>query len=300
MEKQNSILLFSLLLITSLMLTMCDNSGRSMFRADNGVDFDTIRADYRNHLEGDTTNPYCDIRVYFIYPISGRKTSVDTLQQFFVRSMFGTPYDTLQPQKAVQAYIRSYIENYTLDAKTYRETVDDIHELNELIPGMDATDSEYALPDLFYSYHGILSDSIAFNQYGILAFQVKQSNNKGGATSYQVYRNYVFNLNTGSQVTENEIFNAGYDTALQSLIVASLLEQNGVKTVEELEDLGFFGMQEIMPNRNFLLNKEGITYTFNKGEYSAYQLDAPEVFIPYKTIRSLLRDNSIATKLADL
>jgi len=300
MERQNSISLFSLLMITFLLFTSCDNSGRSMFRADNGVDFDTIVADSRNHLEGDTINPYCDIRVHFVYPISGRKTSVDTLQQFFVRSMFGTPYDTLQPQRAVQAYIQSYIDNYTLDAKTYRETVDDIHELNELTPGMDDTDSEHALPDLFYSYHEILSDSIAYNQYGILAFQVRQSNNKGGATSYHAYRNYVFNLNTGSRVTENEIFNAGYDTALQSLIVASLLEHNGVKTVEELEELGFFGIQEIMPNRNFLLNREGITYTLNKGEYSAYQLDAPEVFIPYKAIRSLLRDNSIASKLADL
>ena len=28
-----------------------------------------------------------------------------------------------------------------------------------------------------------------------------------------------------------------------------------------------------------LLTDKGITYTYNKGEYSAYQLDAPEVFI---------------------
>ena len=71
-----------------------------------------------------------------------------------------------------------------------------------------------------------------------------------------------------------------------------------MKSVEELEDLGFFGVQEIVPNRNFLLTEKGITYTYNKGEYSAYQLDAPEVFIPYSAIRSLLRENTPAAKLA--
>ncbi len=75
----------------------------------------------------------------------------------------------------------------------------------------------------------------------------------------------MINLNTGQQVTENEIFNAGYDIALQSLIIASLLDKNNVKTVEELEDLGYFGVLEIVPNKNFLLNDKGIIYTYNKG-----------------------------------
>jgi len=299
MERKKRISVYSLVLLASLYLISCDNSGRSVFKTRNNVSFDTIRVVSRDHLEGDTANPYCDIRIDFIYPVSSHTTSVDTLQQFFVRSMFGTSYDTLRPDAAVEAYKKSYIDNYTYDARIYREIVGDMHELNAMIPAIDISDSEHATEDIFYSYFENLSDSIVYNQYDILSFQVKQSNNKGGATSYTSFRNYVFNLNRGNQVTENEIFNAGYDTALQSLIVASLLEQNSVKTVDELEDLGFFGVQEIVPNKNFLLNSEGIIYTFNKGEYSAYQLEAPEVFIPYKAIRSLLRENSVASKLAD-
>ena len=300
MKRKNRISVSSLVLLASLLLISCDNSGRSMFKARNNVEFDTIRVASRNHLEGDTANPYCDIRIDFIYPVSSHKTSVDTLQQFFVRSMFGTSYDTLRPDAAVEAYKKSYIDNYSYDARTYRESVSEMQVLNAMIPEIDISDSEHASEDIFYSYFENLSDSIVYNQYDILSFQVKQSNNKGGATSYTSFRNYVFNLKRGNKVTENEIFNAGYDTALQGLIVASLLEQNSVKTVDELEDLGFFGIQEIVPNKNFLLNREGIIYTFNKGEYSAYQLEAPEVFIPYKAIRSLLRENSIVSKLADL
>lgn len=300
MERPCIISFYSLVLLASLFLISCNNNGRSMFKARNNIVFDTISAYSRNFLDGDSANPYSDIKIEFIYPVRSHKTSVDTLQQFFVRSMFGTRYDTLLPAVAIETYKQSYIDNYMYDARTYREIEPDLHELNTLIPEMEISDSMYAAKDIFYSYFENLSDSIVFNQFGVLSFQVKQSNNKGGATSYISFHNYVFNLNKGKKVTENELFKAGYDTALHSLIVASLMEQNGVKTVEELEDLGFFGIQEIVPNKNFLLNNEGIIYTFNKGEYSAYPLAAPEVFIPFKAIRYLLRDNSIASKLADL
>lgn len=274
--------------------------GRSTFRTENNIEFDTINLVARHHLDGDTANPYCNISVEFIYPVSSSKMNLDMMQQFFIRNTFGAPYDTLAPSDAVQEYVRNYIENYTTDAGTYRESANEIRELNSLIVGIDVADSEHYTEDFFYSYYEKLSDSIVYNQQGVLAFQVKQSNNKGGAASYDSYRNYVLNLNTGRQVTENDIFNAGYDMALQRIIITSLLDQAKVKSVEELEDLGFFGIREIVPNHNFLLNDKGIIYTYNKGEYSAYQLDAPEVFIPYEAILSLLRENSIAAKLADL
>lgn len=264
------------------------------------VAFDTLSLDRRSHLEGNESNPYCDIRVEFIYPVSGAEISVDTLQRLFIQNMFGASFDTLSPSMAVEAYVNNYIENYTHDAETYRETVSDMIELNNLIPGIDLSDSEHALEESFYSYYETLSNRIVYNQHGVLSFQVEQSNNKGGATSYVSYRNYVIDVKNGKPVLENELFKAGYDQALQNLIISSLLEQNDADSVEELEDFGFFGVGEIIPNKNFLLTETGIIYTYNKGEYSAYQLDAPRVFIPYTAIRSLLRDHTLAAKLADL
>ncbi len=301
MGVYHRILAVLLSLVALLFFISCNQQGgRSMFRAENNVEFDTISLVARHHLDGDTANPYCNIEVDFIYPVSSGKMNLDILQQFFIRNTFGAPYDTLAPPDAIQAYVRNYIENYTADAQTYRESADEIRELNNLITGIDVADSEHYTEDFFYSYYESLSDSIVYNHHGVLAFQVKQSNNKGGAASYDSYRNYVLNLNTGRQVTENDIFNAGYDTALQRFIIASLLEQTGAESVEELEDIGFFGVREIVPNQNFLLTDKGIIYTYNKGEYSAYQLDAPQVFIPYEMIFPLLRENSIAAKLADL
>lgn len=287
--------LLSLIFITSM---SCNESSRqSNFKADNLIEFDTISVSDRYHLEGDTAKPYCDISVEFVYPTVSEKTDLDTLQKFFVSSMFGSSFESLSPEIAVETYVKNYIENYSQDADMYRESAEDLNSFAELISDMNVSESHNS----FYSYYESLSDSVVYNKYKVLSFQVKQSNNKRGTVAtYISYSNFVYNLSTGKQITESEIFNPGYDQALQSLIITSLLEQNNVKSVEELEDLGFFGITEIVPNSNFLLNERGIIYTYNKGEYSAYQLNAPEVFIPYKAIRSLLIENTVVSDLADL
>lgn len=284
-----------------LLVISCDQQGRrSTFSAENNIAFDTIRLTAHHHLDKDTLNPYCDIRVEFVFPVTNGNMNKDALQQFFIRNVFGVPYDTLAPSDAVQKYMENYVRNYIADAKTYREGADEMSKLKNLGYGFDASENDHPAEDIFYSYHESLSDSIVYNRYGVLSFQVKQSNNKGGVASYDSYRNFVLNLQTGKQVTESDIFNAGYETVLQRLIIASFLEQANEMSVSELEEIGFFGIREIVPNQNFLLNDKGIIYTYNKGEYSAYQLDAPQVFIPYEAILSLLKDNSIASKLSKL
>ena len=289
--------LLSLIFIAS---SSCGNVMQSKYNADNLIEFDTVFVADKYHLDEDTTKPYCDINVEFTYPYLSEETNLQELQQFFVSSMFGSSFESLSPGDAAESYVNNYIENYSQDADTYRESEPDLDVFLEFMSDT-ANELDADNDNSFYSYYERLSNSIVYNKYKVLSFQVKQSNNKSGTVAgYISYSNFAINLNTCKPISENEIFNAGYDIALQGLIITSLLEQNGVKSIEELEDLGFFGIQEIVPNSNFLLNEEGIIYTFNKGEYSAYQLDAPEVFIPYKTIRSLLRENTVVSNLADL
>jgi len=192
----------------------------------NNIAFDTISMHERTHLDEDKSKPYCDIRLEFVYPAATSSYNTDTLQRFFVRHMFGTSYDSLTPALAADAYVKNFIENYSADAGIYRETEKDRMKLTELIPGINIYDNELAVKDNFYSYYESLTDSIVFNGYGLISFQVKQSNKKDDAISYNSYRNYVLNLHTGNQVTESDIFNDGYDTALQSLIINSLLNPN--------------------------------------------------------------------------
>ena len=298
MTKQNKISAICIFFIISLCHISCANEKRSVFHADNYIEFDTITVVKRHHLSGDTLNPHCEIRINFVFPISSATISVDTLQRFFVESVFGESFSDFSPIDAVQRYVQRYIETFETNARIFSEHVQE--NLANLQRATVGVHEERLMNDVFFTYYEDLSNVITYNQHGVLAFQVKQSNKRGGFIAFDSFRNYVIDLQTGNQVTEYDIFNDGYDIVLQRLIIASLLEQNGVRTIDELEELGFFGIEEIVPNGNFLICERGVTYTFNKGEYSVDQISAPVVFIPYRSIRTLLRRDSVAARLADL
>ncbi len=292
---------FSFFIVLFSLLLSCNNYTKSTFDADNGVEFSVISVNEKHFLDNNPENPSCNLTLKFVYPESIANFNVETAKSVFLKTVIGANYDSLSVQEAIDKYVQSYIENYQNDAEIYKVNKLAQNNVSDALDELYLTDDEHDyLPEVFYSYYENLSDSIVYNHYGIISFQVKQINNKGGQISYETVKNYVLDLSSGKLITEDDIFTVGYDVALRPIIQNSLMEVNKVKSVHELEDLGFFGLDEILPNKNFLITDKGITYTFNKGEYSAYQLDVPEIFIPYGSIRSLLRENSIVSKLSRL
>ena len=285
----------------SIFTIACNSGNRSMFSKDNQVKFDTLSVDKKHYFQNDTSKQYCKLDVEFIYPLESSKNELKRIQQIFIRAMFGSTYEELTPEEAINQYTKDFTNNYEADALIFQEAIVDLENHPNLAPQNMDEDHEHELHSSeFYSYYETLSNKIHFNQSRILSFQVNQSNNKGGGANYSSYNSYVVNLKSGELISENDIFTPGYEVALQKLFINSLLLQNDVKTISDLEDLGYFGIDEIVPNRNFLIDSEGITYTFNKGEYSAYPLSAPVVFLSFNEIRMLLKENTVVSKLAGL
>ena len=285
----------------SIIAISCNNDNKSTFTKENLVQFDTLIVNKKHHLRNDSANPSCELNVQLVFPIESGKSDLKKLQQLFIHETLGQIFENLTPYEAVDQYVENFIKNYEADARIFDEEMIELENHPTLIPQTKDEEHENELQsNIFYTYYESLSNKIHFNQSNLLSFQVNQSNNKGEAATYSSFNNFVINLKTGSLVTENDIFVPGYDVALQQLFANSLMQQNEVKSISDLEDLGYFGIQEIMPNRNFLINNEGITYTFNKGEYSAYPLSAPEVCIPFNELKMLLKPNTVVSKIAGL
>ena len=133
MERPNTLTGFMLLGVLLLTFASCNNALNKEKASGKSVELDTIRVAQRNHLEGDTANPYCDISVEFIYPISSSGANVATLQQFSFRTCWAALVE-MTSQAAVEAYVKSCIDNYTYDAGTYRESVADLRSGANLFP----------------------------------------------------------------------------------------------------------------------------------------------------------------------
>lgn len=84
------------------------------------------------------------------------------------------------------------------------------------------------------------------------------------------------NLKTGKPITEEEIFVDNYQDNLARILVDQIAKQNNVSDAKELENIGFFSVDEIFPNGNFLVDETGITYSFNEYEIAAYVVGVTE------------------------
>lgn len=297
MTKKNIFLLafFALLLISS-----CTSEKENKLLKNNPIVFDTLVVEQKEHLRNNENNPYCALNLHFVYPSKATKIDLNKIQQIFIKSFFGRIYHDYTPQEAIDMYANNFIKNYKTDARLFDRDLQELEIHADLLPQDLENEHENNLQtEEFYSYSEELYNKVLYNKNNLISFQVKQSNKKGSSAQYSTIHNYVVHTKTGELLSEEDVFVAGYESILQQLFEETLMRQNNVKSVADLEDLGYFGIDEIMPNKNFLIDDNGITYTFNKGEYSAYLLDAPEVFIPYNELKIILKEDKVVSKIAE-
>lgn len=290
-----------LFLIPVFIFSAC-NTKKSNIPQDNDVVFDTLYLSQQMFLDNDPSKSSCNLEIRLVYPVASKKMNIDTLTNLWTSCIFGQSNTEISLQQAAKSYIDTYFQRYRQDARNFRENRFDKDPLSALTDSSYFTSEEEADEPRreFYSYYETLTDTVTYNQNDLISLQVRRVSNKGGSESYETFRNFVIDLKTGNILSEKDIFIEGYEPQLRRIIINKLLKQNGVNDISELEQLGYFGVNEIVPNRNFLIDAKGITFIFNKGEYSAYLISAPVIFIPYEEIRHLLRENTTVWKLAEI
>lgn len=250
-------------------------------KTENKITFDTLHISDNYHINNDSTMPSCNLKLTFVYPISyeTNKSVLDSLQTIFISNFLDPSFTIFKamPMQALEKYKEAYINNYLHDINLFYDTKNLSHDEEN---------------DKYLSYYETITNEIIYNKQNILSFQIAQTNYKGGTSSYLLLKNYSVDLTTGEIIFEKDIFNAGYEEVLSNLFQEYLLRANNVKTLSDLQDLGYFGIEEISPNENLLIEEKGITYIFNKNEISTFKLDPVKITIPYEEIEFIIKENS--------
>ena len=251
---------------------------------DNDVTFDSISVDKTYHLLENPENPNCNLQINFTYPAKyDNKDILKKIQQQFVYSYFGDGYENLSPEEATAKYTEDYLNNYKDLEDEYKA---EVAKADETPVGA------------WFSYFEMSSDDIAYNKNDILSYTVNFENYTGGAHGAHSFTNHVIDMKTGNLIKEDDIFIEGFQEDLAQILIDRIAKQNTVENPEELENIGFFSIDEIFPNGNFLIDDNGITYTFNEYEIAAYVVGATNVHLPYEEIQYLLKKESPIAHLA--
>ncbi|GKG71279.1 DUF3298/DUF4163 domain-containing protein [Parabacteroides sp. AM58-2XD] len=251
---------------------------------DNDVTFDSISVDKTYHLLENPENPNCNLQINFIYPAKyDNKDILKKIQQQFVYSYFGDGYENLSPEEATAKYTEDYLNNYKDLEDEYKA---EVAKADETPVGA------------WFSYFEMSSNDIAYNKNDILSYTINFENYTGGAHGAHSFTNHVIDMKTGNPIKEDDIFIEGFQEDLAQILIDRIAKQNTVENPKELENIGFFSIDEIFPNGNFLIDDNGITYTFNEYEIAAYVVGATNVHLPYEEIQYLLKKESPIAHLA--
>ena len=251
---------------------------------DNDVTFDSISVDKTYHLLENPENPNCNLQINFTYPAKyDNKDILKKIQQQSVYSYFGDGYENLSPEEATAKYTEDYLNNYKDLEDEYKA---EVAKADETPVGA------------WFSYFEMSSDDIAYNKNDILSYTVNFENYTGGAHGAHSFTNHVIDMKTGNLIKEDDIFIEGFQEDLAQILIDRIAKQNTVENPKELENIGFFSIDEIFPNGNFLIDDNGITYTFNEYEIAAYVVGATNVHLPYEEIQYLLKKESPIAHLA--
>jgi hypothetical protein len=263
-----------ILTIFCYLISSCKNHNQSDY--ENHITFDSIEVNRNYFMQGDSLNPQCNIDVKYIYPSDyGDDNTLRTLQKQFIIDFFGENYAEETTNDAADHYVQNYIADYKMLEKDFAKDF-----------------AEDPVRTLSYNYYESTHNEIKYNKFNIISYRVVKNYYTGGAHGNNGYDNHVIDLESRNKLDEKDIFIDNYQETLAKVLIETLLFDYKVTNEEKLEEVGFFNVKEIVPNNNFYIDDENITYTYNEYEIAPYSMGKIDVKIPYGKIKKILRNGS--------
>jgi hypothetical protein len=288
-EMKNIRFTAAFILLTASLIYLLGCNPKTISTTKSSIEYKSIKISHLANFFDNPDNPSSELQINFRYPVSGLTSELLTaVQRLFVDEFFGDNYANLSPDEAAENYKKQYLMFYNEQEKFFKEESQRQPALN--------TDSEDDLFDEIsqtaYSYYEKKENKVTFDNGLILSFAVSVENYSGGAHGAHSYICCNVDLLTGEKINEGDIFVDGFETKLAGILVAKLMKEHNLSEAKELEEIGFFSLDEIFPNNNFEINDKGITYYFNEYEIAPYASGLIAVPVPFDDLKVLLRSDS--------
>lgn len=204
------------------------------------------------------SNFHLDISVKLTYPVVQQKdTNLLNIRRTILSEIFETPTDSVITDSLTLITIFFGIDSLELEIERAKEF------------------------DLKAKYRKEIDVNSRYVNSNILYYRIFTHTYLNKARGYTKETYLTFNLSTGKRLTEEDIFKENYQEVITQFILKKLKKENP-------KDV--FYKDKVRPNGNFFVDEEGITYLFNSNEIAAF--GHIKIFIPYKEIKAILKDES--------
>ena len=244
---------------------------------------DSICPLFRNYSQ-----PACHIALRLDRPAA---TTASTLVSALEKSLIALPRDGALVADAggtiegmANAYIRQFIFQYLLDGK---EAIDSYHG-----------DTESAAS--WMNYEEVVDGRVLYNEDGFLSYQYTIYSYAGGAHGNTIVRNCVFDCQHLKPLSLGHLFMSIALDKVNELLRHKLMSQYGCTTVEEMtEKTDFFNVADLSATDNFLIDANGVTWTYDPYEIAPYSMGTINISLSWLEVRQLLLPDSPLKDMAE-
>lgn len=280
MKKRNIVLsVMASCLVSCFLLPGCN--GQKQIDTDS---VKTVKVEEEAHLQDDTSSPACKITIDYNYLADSNAT--DTIAQRINKTvqstLLGKEYASLAPEAAVDSFKNTYLANYRKDVnELYQEDIKNGTPADEL--------------PSWYNYEYSLTTKFSDGREGILNFTSEIFEYTGGAhpNTWGIWMN--FDKNDGALLTLKDVFMAGSEKPVAQLLLGELIteisdrmEDTSIKSLQDLQNVGILTSTDMYLPDNFLLEKEEITFMYNRYDIAPYSVGDITLSLPYTEIEKYM------------
>lgn len=269
--KVNSIILCAAI---AILFTACQNKKQPAEAPASSIAstimFDTLRIDKHILLDSlDTNSPALKIDIELLVPTGTTPSVAEEINHCISYAAFG--YEGITAPMAADSAVNSMSADYMELRNEY---------INE--KAADPTSP-------WFNAYYILGSNACEGRGGSICYTVDYEIYSGGAHPNSIISCVNIDSGTGKEITLQDVFAPDTEEALTNKMVERLAQQNGVGSIEQLKEKGYFSFSDMYITNNFMLKKDSIIFLYNNYEIAPYYMGRSRIGFTYDELKDLLK-----------
>lgn len=207
----------------------------------------------------------------------------------------GQPVDSLQ--RLFATYVLESGDSLSLNEAMTQVVVNSMHQYDFMQEPVDRDEADESEDIATLKYATNTRITPVYNKHGVVTFERVDVVKKNDKVASVTHRYYSFDVDSQTYIDVNRLFRDDAVSDVCQLLRSQLLAQNNASGNEQLNDLGYFNVENIMVSRNFFFDDKGVTWSYLPNELAVEAVGEPKITIPYADLVSALCDNSIIDRL---
>jgi hypothetical protein len=217
--------------------------------------------------------------------------TADATIDYPVATREGLPIDSLQ--RLFAAYVLESGDSLSLQEAMRQVVANSMHQYDFMQEPVDKNEADESEELTTLKYATSTRITPIYNKHGVVTFERVDVVKKNDKVTSITHRYYSFDVESQSFIDVNRLFRDDAIADVCQLLRQQLLSQNNVTGNEQLNDLGYFNVENITVTPNFYFDDNGVTWSYLPNELAVEAVGEPKITISYGDLKDALCDGSI-------